>query len=338
MVILPFCIYYILNRAFLPFLDTLTTLIKYHNKVWTAAKMDLGGFIGLTQILGFGFQYIFYLFAYVLAAIYLACRIYKNDMHWRYYGMIGLVIYGFLMLKFKVTTSRILLGPQFQLAIQPALILIFVFLNEMYDRIRGIRRDLLGSKNLRKYITMLLIFGLLSSYMVFSHKRFYDNLGGWLVYQRNKRSIMPFCIIIPFTKSLWARLAIERAKNIIVPFKQAEEVSGVTEYIASVTKKDEPVFTFPEHGIYNFLADRPCVGRFNMAGFAWTSPKWQAELLQDLEKAKPRYVVNSRQLSNLAAAASRTEELLPNVREYLRLNYMIVKEFGSLQILKRIEN
>ncbi|MCM8781766.1 MAG: hypothetical protein NC828_01765 [Candidatus Omnitrophica bacterium] len=83
---------------------------------------------------------------------------------------------------------------------------------------------------------------------------------------------------IPFSKLKLTSLKIDRAKDIISPSEQAQEIEGVTRYIISVTKPKEVVFTFPEHGMYNFFANRPCLDRFNIAGLAWTTMEWRQEL------------------------------------------------------------
>ena len=51
-----------------------------------------------------------------------------------------------------------------------------------------------------------------------------------------------------------ARFRIERAKGIIVPAEQADELEQVQEFVRTHVAQDEVLFTYPELGTYNF----PC--------------------------------------------------------------------------------
>jgi len=70
---------------------------------------------------------------------------------------------------------------------------------------------------------------------------------------------------------------------------------------------------------------------------AWTTPAYRAELLQELRSQKPRIIVFSTELSNLAKSIGRTEELLPEVSSYITQRYRIAQQFGSILIYVRIE-
>ena len=59
-------------------------------------------------------------------------------------------------------------------------------------------------------------------------------------------------------------------------------------------------------------------------------PEWREELLADLKRSKPRYAIRGRRLSNVAVSVGMTEELLPEVREYIEANYYIEVSFNSI--------
>ena len=103
-------------------------------------------------------------------------------------------------------------------------------------------------------------------------------------------------------------------------------------FIVKNTEQNEPIFTFPEHGIYNFFADRPAIGRFPIAGFAWTTKEYASELLQTLKDKKPRYIIFGKRLSNLAMSIGRKEELLPEVSRFVKENYILVRSFNTVDI------
>jgi hypothetical protein len=68
-------------------------------------------------------------------------------------------------------------------------------------------------------------------------------------------------------------------------------MEGIVGFLEKNTEPDEAVFTYPELGNFNFWADRPFVGRFPIATFSWMDERWHAELVADLKKNLPRYVV-----------------------------------------------
>lgn len=123
-----------------------------------------------------------------------------------------------------------------------------------------------------------------------------------------------------------------------MPGSQAQEIDGVTQFLLERTSPDEAVFTFPEHGLFNFLADRPGPSKFGIAGLAWTTMEWRQGLLDDLRMHPPRFVVRGGSLSNLARSIGRREELLPEVRAYLNERYRVLRRFGTIDVLERLED
>lgn len=319
--LVPFLVYFASKNALLPYIDTLITIIKNQRTVWYQGhiKVNIWGSIHPSQILKYNFKYLFPVFLYVGSAIYLTYRIFKRTSSKRGYGILCLSIYGLLMYEARVAMH--IIGPQFQMVLQPAIILGFVFLEHTFNQIIRLRHNLGVNHNSIKFTALIVIFTCGVSYFIFSEKRFYKNLSGWIHYQMHKKhTISTFAKAVPTSNIELSPLGIERAKGILVPQKQAEEIEGVTRYIIPKTASGEPVFTFPTHGIYNFLADRSTVGRFNIAGLAWTSPKYRKELLVELKTVKPRYIIYNRQISVLAATLHRREEILPEIIEYIQNN------------------
>jgi len=306
--------------------------------VWgqDAANLNFFDFLRPSQILGYNFKYAVPVILYAGAAIYLIKNIFKKTICWRDYGILCLSIYGLLMYK---AALRAVHGPQFQMALQPAIILGFVFLEDIFENILKLNQEVFTKKRLVKFVSLAVIFVLMLTYAIVSQKRFYGSLKGWFHYQKYKRYVTPTYVgAIPFYKLNLSALIIARAKGVIVPLRQAKEIEGVTRYITSVTSPGEIVFTFPEHGIYNFFADRPCLDRFNTAVGAFIKPEYRKELLTDLKKVRPRYIIYGRNLSNIAMAINRSEELLPEIIEYINSNYEKEAAFGAIDILRRINH
>ena len=126
----------------------------------------------------------------------------------------------------------------------------------------------------------------------------------------------------------------------VVPAWQAEEIEGVTKFLQENTAPDEPVFTFPELGNFNFWADRPFVGRFPIATFSWYQDRWHRELVADFKKTQPRFVVMTN-LGHRTFPAALYFKYEKNVRKFNEVtqlildHYTVVKSFESVSIYKR---
>ncbi len=324
-ILIPFIFYFVMEGALLPYVNTLIVIAENHTKVW--------GQVGIGRIFEYNFKYIFPIILYACSTIYLIHRISKKTIYWRDYGVLCLSIYGLLMYKMAF---RAIHGPQFAMSLQPAIILVFVFMEDMFKQIVKIKQKTTVNKgNFVKLIAAVIIFIFTLSYVVFSEKRFYGNFKGWFLYQKYKAYLMPMYMgVIPLSELRLSALAIEGAKGIVVPESQAREIEGVTRYIVSVTRQDEPIFSFPEHGIYNFFTNRPVVSRFPIAGFAWTAEEYKTELLKSLKECRPRYVIFGTWLSNLAISIGRKEELLPEVSNFIKENYIVEKRFATIDIYR----
>jgi hypothetical protein len=336
--LIPFAIYFVLTQSLLPYVNTILAIAMNHAKVWSGGQglADFRELIHLNHVYTMGFKQVIPILLYLYSGIYLTYRIFKKTMSWRDFSVMCLSIYGVLM---YITSFRALLGPQFQMALQPFIILWFVFLDKAFQRVSMLHKRKVNKKYDFKYITSVAIFVFMVSYAIFSEKRFYGDFKNWFSYQKYKKYVMPMYMgVVPLSQFQSSILNIDRAKGVRVPSEQAAEIEQVTNYVISVTKPGEPVFAFPEHGIYNFLADRPCIDKFSIPGFAWTTPEWREELLMDLKKVNPTYIIYGTKLSNMAMCINRNEELLPDVITYIHEHYHKEASFGTIDILRRIES
>lgn len=334
-VLIPFVIYFAFTQSLLPYVNTILTIATNHGKVWSGGQgsPDFRELTRLTHVYTMGFKQVIPILLYLYLGIHLTYRMFKKTMFWRDYGVMCLSIYGLLV---YITSLRALLGPQFQMALQPFTILWFILLDEAFWRVGILRKHKISKSYGVKYITVVVLFMFMISYPICSEKRFYGDLKNWSSYQKYKKYVMPMYIGVMFLSRIQSSiLNINRAKGLRVPSNEAVEIEGVTNYIISVTKPGECVFAFPEHSIYNFLADRPCIDRFSIPGFAWTTPEWREELLADLKKVNPTYIIYGTKLSNMAMCINREEELLPDVITYIHSHYHKEASFGTIVILRR---
>ncbi|MFH0839259.1 MAG: hypothetical protein V1893_03640 [Candidatus Omnitrophota bacterium] len=130
-------------------------------------------------------------------------------------------------------------------------------------------------------------------------------------------------------------LSIERARGVLVPKKQAEELEFVVAFIKNNTSKDDTIFVFPHNGEYYFLTERACASRFTLATFAMISPEYEDEVIRDLMRKKPHYVIYVKDayvLTHFNPIAS--EKRIPKVFNYIMEHYLPVENIHNTYILK----
>ena len=219
---------------------------------------------------------------------------------------------------------RAIRGPQFQvLGLPIALLVTFYLLRRLYD----VRKM---AKTYRDALLVVIVAGLVGSFA--SPKRYYENLSVWLYYQRVKQGVLPVYSGVIRKDGLTRPLNAQRGGQAALPLWQADEVDFVVSYILSHSSGGEPLFSFPELGLFNFLCDRPDVSRFTLVAYSWPKQEWQKEQLELLKNKRPPIVLVLTRLSNLAASIHHKEELLPDVLTYVRKNYVLKAQTQQIAI------
>lgn len=232
---------------------------------------------------------------------------------------------------------RAIYGPQFQMAMVPLILLSAWALERCaslcLETFKELRFPTRGT--ITTLILSVAILAASAGYVVASWKPYFGTLGRWCWYQQHKSALTPLEDGPRWlAEEDWAPLTCSRGGGIRVPKVQAEEIDGVTQFLSEQATSDEQVFTFPEHGIFNFFADRLGVSRFDVTAFAIAAPEWRREVLEDLRQQRPRFVVKGRFRSRLAGYIGLHEEMLPEVGSFLRAHYRLVRRFPSVEILE----
>ncbi len=341
-ILVPFIVYMVFNKALFPCLEGTYLVMRYHIPAWhTSFPPFIGSLEHYNNNLWVFFisdefrtymPGIFY-FLSLIYAIYAFRKKTITDC-----VMIPLILaYGILTC---IIGCRIVQGPQFDAALLPLLLLMIYFTEKSIIFIATNLRYLIKREKIRGNAFCLIIAALVaaisSTYIIASHKRVYDSWPGWIGYQKHKDKVLPEYTFLKNKNEIkLITVKIERIGPILLKDDEGAEIAGVTEYIRNNTLKGEPVFAFPEHGLYNFLADRPGVTRFQYAVYAHTAKTWRKELLSDLKANSPRYIIYSRSLSNTAKNIGMKSELLPEVVRFIAENYHLEKSFGQTGIYRK---
>lgn len=240
-------------------------------------------------------------FCYIFLLGYLIFRIKRGKINWELYPLISLGTFGLIL---YIAAFRMIWGAQFEMALQPEKILLFFLLEEAYlwiRRKRGEWAEKLGAFSRKgliagmKKIVYANVVGVLAVVLTLSSwwyaaSRFNHRfvMAKWLQNTITGRAQGDLSLLAGQKKR---SLNIERAKGMVVPVWQAEEIEAVVGFLQKHTTPNEPVFAYPELGNFNFWADRPLVGRFGVATHSWLREEWHQELLEEFQKVKPRYVI-----------------------------------------------
>ena len=247
------------------------------------------------------FRHITPCYLYLIFLFYCFNRIRKEKMEARDLAAIATAVYGVIMYN---AAFRNIWAAQFEMALQPEKILLFYLLDQAYLFLR--ERKAYFQSILQSYFTVeghklklqarvfmirFLILGLVMSSLGYSWMRFNQRFYTF-------RYLKGLVLRKDFVSDLkpWANtpsrpLRIERAKGVIVPVEQADELEQVGAFIEKNTHPNEALLMYPEYGTYNFLFNRPFVGRFPIPTFSWFNEKWHQEFMSDLKKSPPRYVI-----------------------------------------------
>lgn len=126
---------------------------------------------------------------------------------------------------------------------------------------------------------------------------------------------------------------IKRAGVFVDPVT-ARSMKQIHAFLSARTKPGDYVYFFPNEPIYYFLFDRKNPTRFAMSYFAITSQQ-RIELVADLERRKPRYVImspNTWRVDDIPASVQ-----VPEVFDYIREKYRRAQRSADVVFLERAE-
>jgi hypothetical protein len=271
-------------------------------------------------------------FLYVGVGIYLFWKIFKNRGFNKEDLMIICVsIYGVQM---YYSAFRNIEGYQYEMALQPVVIILYVFLERFFIfltraiSVHNLKINLLKRYLIYALICIIPIFSILYPLQRYKKRFFIIKYAKEFFLEKKGGSII-------FPKASSVELSLDRAKGIIVPDWQAKELIGVTEYIKAHTEPSEIVFTYPDVGTYNFLTDRPCLGRFKTAMSSWgVTPECHRELMDALKSKRPNYIIHKIKYPEIEPYLSKVESYREEIYSYIGENYRVVKSFGNIEIYK----
>ena len=303
-VFVPTVLWMALNGSLIPYMEAVHVVVTRSGTTFVNGPgvhpVGITGFLSaLLPWSGF-FKLMTPVYFYVVLFLYLAHRKRKQSFNVQASCLTALAIYGIIL---YIAAFRRFDGHHFEMAIQTEKILLFFVLEEFYlfllrvcsqeiERVKGIildgRRFLFEKRKI--YAIYFLVVAFIGSSLGYAFTRYSRRfvivkyLGNKLGYRKDKD--------LSLLHDVERRAVnIERARGMVVPMWQADEMEGIVGFLKKNTKPGEMIFCYPEVANFNFWADRPFPGRFPIASFSWMTDEWHRELVAAFKESRPRYVI-----------------------------------------------
>lgn len=336
----PFFVYLIKNHALVSYIEINFTFLR---NMWDAfdpayvSPMPRSLLDALFALLpgSDNFKHMTPTYFYIAVCLYFIIKVFRGKWWDRDFYIVPLFFYSVFM---YIGAFRNLEGHQFEMALQPEKLLVFIFIERLYFFMRGIHKPILGKirgKTLA-YIFMILVFTGFIGYSIqrFNHRFITFKLMVAKVKGKNTENLLPY------SADASCQLQIKRAKGVILACNKKKEIETIVNFIKTNTSINTPLFTYPYLGTYNFLADRLCLSRFCTTQFTWASVKWHEEMMDRLRKLKPRYILIKKDLSELEPFFKSRENkfFYDDVMNYLRKNYVDMLVTDGVRVMVRKEH
>jgi len=328
----PFILYLFLNNAFFFYLDTVYVVLTKTSKVFNPAlcfetPMNLKEFVVALYPLNHNFKYTLPFLFYAAVFAYLLRISAKRKFDVSDISISAIAVYGILL---YISTFRNVEGPQYRMTLQPLLLVMFFYLERFYAWNQDLKQSMHGLKKALIIFILFIIPVYALSFSVSKYsKRFFIFKDIKEIVLRNKR------VDIPYTNPDPTPVETNRAKGIIVPGPQAREIDGIVEYITVHAGKRDAVFTFPDLGTYNFLTDRPSVGKFYCAELSFMDPQWFEGMFVELKNTKPRFIICAKEFTRLKPFMPDIGKYLDRMTAFLRESYSVKMSFETVNIFER---
>jgi len=297
---IPYLMYLVLSGAFIPYVEAVSTVLfrmGYHFRVDSLSLLEaLHAMVTPTskhfRHLTPAYTYLFLLFFGILAFK-------RKKLTSKHCAIAFVAVYGFVM---YVAAFRNISGSQFEMALQPEKILLFfmlevtffAFLNKKHALIANVKQAVgvkwYDNRRLRIYFLNFCFVALFNSSVCYALNRYQKRFVSFQ-YVRDRVLGRDTKYLRPWAKVPSRALTIERAKGMIVPVAQADQLERLIRFLEKETGKNESILMYPEMGTEYFLANRPFVGRFPVGTFTWFRNQWHKEYLQEILLTKPRVAV-----------------------------------------------
>ncbi|MBI3601325.1 MAG: hypothetical protein HY209_00280 [Candidatus Omnitrophica bacterium] len=287
----PWVIYSLQQHAFLPYLDAVMAVVGPKSSVLDSHLVSIyphnfpEAFAAMINPVHINFRHMTPSYTYLFLLGYLIVRWRKGGREPCELGLWGLGIYGFIMYN---TAFRAIWAAQFEMALMPEKVIYF-FLVEAFVLWLWSKRE--AAPDWGRSLIYIFVMGLFIFSCAYTLQRYHKRFWSYQ-YTLNTLTGKNNDYLKRWDKhEQYGQLNIERARGIWVPVDQYNDLNQISNFITQKTSPDDVIMMFPELGTYNFLFDRPFLGRFPIVTFTWFNDHWFEEYLGDLKSLKTNYII-----------------------------------------------
>ncbi len=314
----PMMIYLLLNGVIAPFIDNFFGYPKFIMLGYACLSFpSFQEFIAAP--LGVSLFYYWPIFVYILSALYFAPSLLLGKVNKDHLLRLSLLIFGVLL--FRVALGRSGLENILKV-LPPAILLLFLIIDDSLTSIAAARFRfqkvahvvLIGLLVLSSF-TVVVRTGFLKDGFTYTARTLASMDTKWFVVNRGYQ--------VP---------SVERGGIFYDP-QTAHALVAIHDFLEANTNAGDYVYFFPNEAAYYFLFKRNNPTRFSFSYSAVTAAQ-RKELIDSLEKNRPKYVVYSRGTWRVDDIMEEVQ--VPEVVRYLQDNYSVYRDMGSVVIEKRV--
>jgi len=306
--LMPMLLYFYLKGALLPFFTNIYEYPKYFAMGFGALPFpNFRSLLASPRAEGAWLAY-WIIFLYVVSASYLIPRILMGRQDKNHFLKASLLIFGMLLFRSALGRSDM---HHFHFVSPPAFLLVFLFAD---DSMRSILRPKPPWFRIADVLPLVAL--LASTLFLFTRPELLTN------YRQNWRLLED-----------GHRISDLKRSGVLFDLRTAETLRNIYSFLETNTTPGEYTYFFPNEAAYYFLFNRNNPTRYFGAYHAVTR-KQRRELVGDLEKNRPKYVIYSLKTWRLDSILENRQ--VPEVLEYLSKQYRPDTNLSGVLILKRM--
>jgi hypothetical protein len=350
LILLPYGLYLWSTNSLMPFVDAFLSVTQNMGQVFPDHLYEDHPRTLWQALMGMNpaskhFKHLTPAYCFLFFTVFMVIHARAKQVSRHTLGILTVALYGFIMYVFAF---RKIGAAQFEMALQPEKLVLFFMLEHAYFILikaknkRSMIKKSSSIKKLRQKASWkivginTLLFLFLGSSVGYPIQRYHHRFFAFR-YVFNLATGNDPLELKPSGKLVAAD--IPAARGLYIPPWQKKDFQTLRNFVQENIPPGEKLFTFPELGIYNFIVDRPFVGKFPVVIFSWFNPRWEANLFQNLKQEKPRYALVPKKLDpvfdKVYFKVGSNRESYNRFQRYIQEHYTPVATTRSLVILRR---
>lgn len=267
----------------------------------------------------------------IALSIFWICFIFRDSTsYYKTVSFIVLAVFGFVFYLFSLRSMN---GMAFTNSLPITIVISFFLMNEILDYFFNKAKLIKNQSLFLNQLVLAAMFVICAQFYFQLHNYFYyQEWKSFIDYQINKGKYVPYYAgWWPLNSRGLEYSENQRLGKILIPKAQKDEIAQVDSYIQKYSDAGDPIFCFPDLSFFNFICNRPNISRFTHAVLACKNPRWEEEILTDLERLKPKLII-VRKGECATEKRLRQKTVLNQIRKHIMDNYGLIAELSNFFI------